>query len=432
MNHHFKDRISFCTAVAIGLAISTGHPFGIVAAAGMPIACLAPGTRMAAFRNTLGYYSAGLWPMIPGLERYIGQATSHLVAVVIWAFAAILLSGPWALAWTPGRRLHYLWRVPLAIIAAIVPPLGLIGFISPVTAAGYLLPGTGWIGLATTAFLPALVLALRDEAAGCAGAFLRFAFFAVIALALGANVFAPKEVKPPARWKAVNTNFGDISRPFQDFVAAQSIQRRVATSRARVLIFPEFVLPRWSDASKLFWRQTLVGCRIRDQILAIGAGLPRTDESPNLDLVKAYDFTAAIAALRQNDPRSVASSVSIDLPPEPFDNALLVLGAESATYYQRVPVPIGMWRPFSKVGVPLRLNAPGVIAIDHQRAAVLICYEQILTWPILASVPQHPTVIIGISNSFWFAGTPIPRYQASALRAWAKLFGLPSLLAMNS
>ena len=114
----------------------------------------------------LGYYSAGLWPMIPGLERYIGHATSHLVAVAIWAFAAILLSGPWAVAWTPGRRLHYLWRVPLAIIAAIVPPLGVIGFISPVTAAGYLFPGTGWIGLVTTAFLPGFVLALRDEAAG--------------------------------------------------------------------------------------------------------------------------------------------------------------------------------------------------------------------------------------------------------------------------
>ena len=233
-------------------------------------------------------------------------------------------------------------------------------------------------------------------------------------------------------WEAVNTHFGDISRPFQDFAAAQSIQQRVATSRARVPIFPEFVLPRWSDASKLFWRQTLVGCRTRGQILAIGAGLPRPDEPPKLDLVKAYDFTAAIAALRQNDPKSLASNVSIDPRPEPFDNTLLVLGAESATYYQRVPVPIGMWRPFSKVGVPLRLDAPGVIAIDHQRAAVLICYEQILTWPALASVLQHPTVIIGISNSYWFTGTPIPRYQASALRAWAKLFRLPSLLAMNS
>jgi apolipoprotein N-acyltransferase len=70
--------------------------------------------------------------------------------------------------------------------------------------------------------------------------------------------------------------------------------------------------------------------------------------------------------------------------------------------------------------------------IDQQRAAVLICYEQMLTFPILASMLQHPTVIVGISNTFWVDHTTIPRFQANALRAWAKLFRLPYFLAVNS
>jgi hypothetical protein len=37
--------------------------------------------------------------------------------------------------------------VLLANIATVDPPLGLIGFISPVAGAGYLFPGTGWPGL---------------------------------------------------------------------------------------------------------------------------------------------------------------------------------------------------------------------------------------------------------------------------------------------
>jgi apolipoprotein N-acyltransferase len=74
----------------------------------------------------------------------------------------------------------------------------------------------------------------------------------------------------------------------------------------------------------------------------------------------------------------------------------------------------------------------GVLAIDHQRAAVLICYEQLLTFPILVSMLQRPTVIIGISNTFWVDGTPIPRYQAAAVRGWARLFHLPYFLAVNS
>jgi hypothetical protein len=45
---------------------------------------------------------------------------------------------------------------------------------------------------------------------------------------------------------------------------------------------------------------------------------------------------------------------------------------------------------------------------------------------------QHPTVIVGISNTFWLDGTTISRYQATAVRGWAKLFCLPYLLAVNS
>jgi hypothetical protein len=118
--------------------------------------------------------------------------------------------------------------------------------------------------------------------------------------------------------------------------------------------------------------------------------------------------------------------------PEPIDNALLVVGAESNSFYQRVPVPIGMWKPFNHTSVPLRFTAPGTIEINHQHVAILICYEQLITFPILASMVHHPAVIVAISNTFWVQGTPIPYYQKSAVRAWARLFHLPYLMAVNS
>jgi apolipoprotein N-acyltransferase len=77
------------------------------------------------------------------------------------------------------------------------------------------------------------------------------------------------------------------------------------------------------------------------------------------------------------------------------------------------------------------LNGPAVIELDRQRLAVLICYEQILAYPVLASMLQRPTVLVGISNMYWFSGTTIPHYQGSAIRAWAKLFGVPCLTATN-
>ncbi len=60
----------------MGLGVSTAHPMGIIAAAGKPLACLTAVTRGAAFKSTLGYYVAGIWPTVPGLDRYFGQATA--------------------------------------------------------------------------------------------------------------------------------------------------------------------------------------------------------------------------------------------------------------------------------------------------------------------------------------------------------------------
>ena len=73
MTQRSENALSFCAATAIGLAVSTGHPVGLAAAAGMPIVCLLARSRKTAFESTLGYYTAGLWPMIPGLQRYIGS-----------------------------------------------------------------------------------------------------------------------------------------------------------------------------------------------------------------------------------------------------------------------------------------------------------------------------------------------------------------------
>ena len=424
------NALSFCGATAIGLAVSTGHPVGLAMAAGMPILCLMPGNRKAAFESTLGYYTAGLWPMIPGLQRYIGSAASPLVPFAIWLLAAILLSVPWTVAWTD-RPAKYVWRVPLAFVATTIPPLGIIGFISPLTSAGYLFPSTGWAGLAAVALLPGVLLAARGMAPRVRLAVGCLTFATCGLLAISGRVWTTVEAETIPGWVGVNTHFGDLSQPFRDYAAATFIQQKAAESPARVLIFPEFIVPRWSEATEAFWHRTLDRCRKRGQVLVIGAGLPsnvrmKNDRPP-------FDFAASIDALETNDSSSLgAVPASAGSNPESVENALLILGASTGKLYQRVPVPIGMWRPFSDVSMPLRLSGSGVIEIDHQRAAVLICYEEMLTFPVLASMLHHPTAIIGISNSFWFDETTIPLYQAAALRAWAQLFRLPLFTAVNS
>jgi len=441
MNTRVGDRLSLCLAFAIGLGASTGHSAGIIVAAAMPLACLTPATRKAAFQNAFAYYVAGLWPIVPGLDRYFGDSTTLIVPLTLWILTAILLSVPWTVAWT-SHRSHFLWRAPLALIMTIVPPLGIIGLASPITASGYLFPGTAWVGLAFVAFLPGIVLSAYalSSRRRCFVLCLVSAF--AVGLAIGGRILAGGDAAPPTGWTAVNTHFGDVRQPFSDFFAAQFVQEKAAESSARVLIFPESVVPRWSESTEAFWRRSLNRCRMRGQILAIGAGLPAKAETTKgvteeLTDLRSFDFSAALDVLKRIDPQSPPARLRSVRPnpkprPAPVDNTLLIVGAESAVFYQRVPVPVGMWRPFTRISVPLRVNAPGALTIDHQRAAVLICYEQLLTFPILASMLDHPTVIVGISNTFWVDHTTIPRYQATALRAWARLFHLPFFLAVNS
>ncbi len=433
------DGISFGCAFGLGLAISTGYPAALAAAIAMPVACLTPKSRKSAFRNALGYYLAGLWPMIPGAQRYLAHSSSPSTAILIWLCSSMLLALPWTLAWTAGSRVGYVWRIPLANLAYLVPPLAIIGFITPITGAGYLFPGAGWVGLAAAAFLPGLILSLVSPTSGAPRTSLSLAVAALIALGVATQVSAPARMRPPAGWEALDTNFGDLSHPAHEFRAMQAIQQRLATSSARVLIFPESVVPRWSEASAEFWRQTLIECRARGQVLAIGAGLPSsnsTDRRADETRVGQYDFASAIETLRAGarplpPPQIASHAADDDAQTDSYENTLLFLGAQSSEFYQRVPVPVGMWHPLDRGGVPLRLNGPAVIELGHERLAVVICYEQILAFPILASMLQRPSVLVGISNMYWFSGTTIPRYQASAIRGWAKLFDVPYLTATN-
>jgi apolipoprotein N-acyltransferase len=206
---------------------------------------------------------------------------------------------------------------------------------------------------------------------------------------------------PQASWQAMDTKFGSgfsASDPLREFETAQVIQGIVRDSDRRVIVFPEMAVHRWNDAAKAFWEPTLIRLRQEDKTILLGAGL------------------------------------SLPGRQQSYLNAVVILGSHPASpFIQRIPVPIAMWKPFStKDAVPLRLLGTGVTMVADQRAVFLICYEQLLIWPIITSVLEHPDILIGTANDYWAAGTPIPAVQTACLHAWARLFRFPCISAMNS
>jgi predicted amidohydrolase len=406
--------------LSLGLAVSTGYPIGISASVLMPALALRAESRQAAYELALSYYAGALWPLLPGAKNFFGPDVSSFTAVGLWAVAAILLALPWPLVWSRNVR-QALWRAPIGLSLTVIPPLGIIGWASPLTAAGFLFPAMCWYGLMVCTLVTG-ALAIWPKQAAIAG----------LCIAAAANLVHPAAPSCPADWKTINTHFGSIAHgapdPLAEYQASEEIQRDALAAQASVIVFPETVVPYWTVSTDVFWNQTLAGLKAAGKTALIGARIPTSATT----LGPVYDFSAELATLRGARLLAPNGSSEIEKWSRAYFNGIIIRGAQTAIFEQRIPVPVAMWNPFRPESAPLRLAGPGVIRIDGKRTAVLICYEQLIIWPVFISMLRQPEILVGIANDYWAIDTTIPRFQRSALQSWARLFGIPYVLAVNT
>jgi hypothetical protein len=404
-------------STAVGLAVSAASMAGIAISIVLPALWIRQRSGRWGFHCALVYYLAALRALPVVSRNFFGAGAGLLDGVVLWLAASALLALPWRFIWSEFTK-PAMWRVSIGLLASIVPPLGLIGWASPTVAAGLLFPATGYAGFALTLLMP-----------GCLAAFPRRTLACASVLALSCNAVHSRSPEPPAGWEGIDTRYGGIAHERVDSVReyriAEDLKARALASTARVIVFPESVVPRWTAAADLFWSDTIAALRDVGKVVLIGA-ITRTDTA-KVDFDSS--IAASLAALHQSPVIGRQSQATVVLS---YRNGVVVRGASTAEFTQRVPVPIGMWRPFTSTGVPLRLFSPAVIRIADQTAAVLICYEQLIPWPALTAFAERPTMVIAIANQFWVAGTAIPDIQQNTVRAWARLFHLPVLFASNT
>lgn len=416
MNWRCALRLALCGV--IGLAFSAAQPIGVVCSVGFPALALNAKTRRKAFYVAGCYYAGASWPVVTAVRNFFGADAGICDGILLWIAAASFLSLPWLLIWTRDRR-QLCWRTPLGLLLSVVPPLGLIGWASPLTAAGYLFPRTSWFG----------VLAVL-MAVGSLAAFPKTAASLTVLVAALAN-FTYSGPAHQIPWEGINTHFGGISHerttPLSDLNAVEAIQRLALASSARVVIFPEAIVPNWGVATDAFWSGLIWTLGEAGKTIIVGS---KINAPAPLAQFSAEDFAGSIAILRATN--SMPRMPIAPTPAASFRNVLIIRGAEKGLFEQRVPVPLGMWKPLSNFGVPLRLTGSGVFPVAGERAAVLICYEQLLSWPILTSMLGHPTVIVAVANDYWAGGTTIPKAQLAAVRAWARLISIPYVSATNS
>ncbi|CCV16599.1 Conjugal transfer protein traB (fragment) [Mesorhizobium sp. STM 4661] len=122
-----------------------------------------------------------------------------------------------------------------------------------------------------------------------------------------------------------------------------------------------------------------------------------------------------------------------------YDNVMMRISAEGSEvlYRQRMPVPVSMWQPWlawvgQGSGARAHVFANPVVDVAGVKVAPLICYEQLIVWPVLQSMLRRPDVIVATGNGWWTGDTNILAIEKASAQAWASLFGLPLVLALNS
>jgi hypothetical protein len=210
----------------------------------------------------LVYYAVASFPVLQISSEYFGGRDIR-VGIVLWVIASAILATPWMVLWSRDRN-QIPWRLPAALLVITLPPIGIIGWASPLTSAGFLFPGCGWHGVLLTV-LACVAIGVRS----CNLA----VTVATVSLVANLSYEGPRPTR--SGWVAVNTNFGRIHAsgdPTAEFSVAEQIQRIALDAQGRVMVFPELLLRRWNDATEVFWEPRLKKLRTVGSTILIGAG----------------------------------------------------------------------------------------------------------------------------------------------------------------
>lgn len=306
-----------------------------------------------------------------------------------WVAASIIFVAVYSALWTRKPGLQRPVRYLIATILMSLPPFGIMGWAGPITAAGVLFPGWNWFGLAATAIL---LLAMTTSlwriavpvVAGCA--------------AWSAAFWTPPEVVDG--WAGINTDFrykraGQYAG-YEQQKKMIALVREAAGQGNKVAVLPESALGLWTPTTERLWVHTLSDL----QVTVIGGA----------------------AVVRRHG----------------YDTVMVEITAKGAKilYRERMPVPVSMWQPWRKFfgdagGANAYFFANPVMHISGYRAAPLICYEQLIIWPVLQSMALGADRIVAIANGWWTGGGNITAIQRASVEAWAKLFDVPLVIAFN-
>lgn len=373
-------------AIIIGGIGWSGESTHLPAAVLFPALWATAPNRLAAGLVSTGYFLGASRGLPQGVANFYDSDMG--AGLTLWFAASASFVLVHIVLWTARPGWRRVVRYGLAALLMAIPPFGIAGWAHPITAAGVLFPGWGWWGLAAAA-IGLLTMTTRIRP------------FAILIFG-GLWIWSvPTWTGPhmPQGWVGVDTHFRGENGEYAGY--AQQLETvglvKDAAAGATMIVLPESALGIWTPTAEHLWRRALAGLDI-----TVNAG-----------------------------------AVVVD--PNGYDNVMLEITGDGAhiLYRERMPVPVSMWQPWhawrgEPTGARAHIFANPIVVSGGLRVAPLICYEQLIIWPVLQSVIHAPDVIVATGNGWWTENTNIVAIQKASAEAWARLFSLPIVFAFNT
>jgi hypothetical protein len=383
--NRFQGPILIGLSIAVGTVAWSGKMMTLPVAMFFPLLWAKSPSRAVAAAASAAYFLAASRGLPQGVANF--YAADLWPGLLLWVMASAGFTLVHAVLWTGHPEKRRGVRYLLAMVLTGVPPFGIAGWAHPLTAAGVLFPGWGWFGLGATAILLVVMTGRRWQIA--------------VAVLLGLCAWSATDwtqPKVPDSWKGVDLALGQnlgrdgALRYHRDLIAIVLAEGE----EARFVVLPESALGFWTPTVARVWQHGLLGSGVT----------------------------------------VIAGAAVIDAAG--YDNVMVSISASEARilYRERMPVPLSMWRPWrfwmgQGGGARAHFFANPVVDVSGMRVAPLICYEQLLLWPVLQSMLHAPDIIVATGNGWWTSGTSIVAIQQANSVAWSRLFGVPIVTAFN-
>lgn len=325
------------------------------------------------------YFGAGLTAFPSGMAMFFG-------ATPFWSWTGF---AAWASTLAAPALLFPARFAGLALAgASLVIAATPLGAVNPILAATAFFPSSGWVGLILAAGLLAFPF-IKNERAFVLG---------LVGASLAGSLLTRLPPPAPAAAWAIDTHDGKIPTLVNEWFGKQARVSREARASieagTKLTVTPEGTVDAWDVWSQIAWRDAAAAAKDKNAMLLVGAYRQMDNGERQNGLI---------------DPNT------------------------GAFYGATLPMPLAMWKPWDKSWhYPVdATQLVRTIPTPAGEAAYVICYEEMLLWPLASKVAAgDPALVISAANQ-WFATTEASVAQTRSIRLQARLWGLPLVRAVN-